>query len=170
MTNPSRARRAVAVLTVTALGGLTSWTGLAGAHTDPKPFRIELGDQYTVVVDDPIHINMRRNTQVTTTELTVLPGGHTAWHYHPGPHIVAVTAGTVTVFETDCTVRGTFTAGQGFFDPGSAKPRRIHTLYNPPPGDDEEAQGISAKLVITDFSEQGRALTVPVDPQPEDCF
>ena len=68
----------------------------------------------------------------------------------------------MTVFETDCTVRGIFTAGEGFFDPGSDKPRHIHTLYNPGPD--------VAEVVITDFREQGGALTVPVDPQPADCF
>lgn len=163
MTHSNRARRAVAILTVTALGGLTGWTSVAGAHTAPTATGITPGPQYTVVVDDPIRINMRRGTQVTTTRLTVAPGGHTAWHYHPGPHVVAVTAGTVTVFETDCTVRGTFEAGGGFFDPGSAKPRRIHTLYNPP-------ENGPAELVITDFREEGQALTLPVTPQPPDCF
>ena len=168
MTNQTKTRRAVAALTVTALGGLTSWTGSAGAHTAPTAFGITPGPQYSVVVDDPIHINMRRGTQVTTTRLTVAPGGHTAWHYHPGPHVVAVTAGSVVVLETDGTERGTFVAGQGFFDPGSAKPRRVHTLYNPVGTD--EAPGVVAEVVITDFREQGRALTVPVDPQPADCF
>ncbi|MDP9071329.1 MAG: cupin domain-containing protein [Actinomycetota bacterium] len=162
MTNPSRARRAVAVLTVAALSGLTAWTGLAIAHTDTTAFEVKLVDQHAVAVDDPIHINMRRGTEVTTTRLTVYPGGHTAWHYHPGPHVVAVTAGNVTVFETDCTPRGHFAKGDGFYDPGTDKPRRVHTLYNP--GDSP------AELVITDFREPGEKLTVAVVDQPEDCF
>ena len=168
MTNSSKARRAVTVLTVAALGGLTAWTGLAIAHTGTTPFGINVIDQDAVVVEDPIHINMRRGTQVTTTRLTVEPGGHTAWHYHPGPHVVAVTAGKVTVFETDCTPRGQFAAGDGFYDPGTDKPRRVHTLYNPV--GTEEAPGVVAELVITDFREPGQALTVPVFPPPEDCF
>ena len=162
MTHPSKARRAAAIMTVAALGGLTNWAGAAGAHTEPVPFKITRDFQQAVVVDDPIHINMRRGTEVTTTHLTVHPGGHTPWHYHPGPHLVAVTAGTVTVYETDCTVRGIFSAGEGFFDPGSAKPRHIHTLYN--------AEEVPAQVVITDFREPGKGLTVPVDPQPSDCF
>lgn len=166
MNNPNRARRAVAVLTVAALGGLTAWTGLAIADNGTSPSGINVGDQDTVVVDDTIHVNMRRGTQVITTRLTVRPGGHTAWHYHPGPHVVAVTTGEVVVYETDCTVRGSgsFEAGEGFFDPGTDKPRRVHTLYNPPGNGD-------AELVITDFREPGENLTVPVDlDPPEDCF
>jgi hypothetical protein len=162
MTNPSNARRAVAVLAVMALGGLGSWAGVAGAHTAPTSSGITVVSRQAVVVDDPIRINMRRGAEVTTTRLAVAPGGHTPWHYHPGPHVVAVTAGSVTVYETDCSVRGMFTAGEGFFDPGTAKPRHIHTLYNPGPD--------AAEVVITDFREQGGALTVPVDPQPSDCF
>ncbi len=163
MTQRSRVRKAVAVLTVTALGGLAGWTGLAGAHPDPDPYKITtVFRSKPVIVEDSIHVNMRRGTEVTTTHLSVAPGGHTPWHYHPGPHVVAVTAGTVTVYETDCTKRGTFAAGGGFFDPGSAKPRHIHTLYNP---------GLEpAEVVITDFREQGRALTVPADPKPTNCF
>src|SRR5688572_3092275 len=101
MTNPSNARRAVAILAVAALGGLTSWAGAAGAHPEPTSFAIEVVSRQAVVVEDPIHINLRRGAEVTTTRLAVLPGGHTPWHYHPGAHVVAVTAGTVTVYETD---------------------------------------------------------------------
>lgn len=162
MSNPSRARRAVAILAATALGGLTSWTGAAGAHPNPT-HGVTVVSRQAVVVDDPIHINLRRGAEVTTTRLAVPPGGHTPWHYHPGAHVVAVTAGTVTVYETDCTPRGVFTVGDSFFDAGSAKPRHIHTLYNPGPD--------PAEVIITDFREQGGALTVSVDPPPEgDCF
>lgn len=162
MTNSSKARRAVAILTVAALGGLTGWVGSAGAHPDEKTHGITVESRDKVVVDDPIRINMRRGTEVTTTQLFVAPGGHTPWHYHPGAHVVAVVAGTVTVLETDCVPRGEFTAGQGFFDPGSAKPRHIHMLSNS--GD------VTAQLLITDFREPGAALTVPANPQPAGCF
>lgn len=163
MNHPRGARVAVAILTVAAVGGLTAWTGLATAHPETTPFGIGVADQDAVVVGDPIHITMRRGAQVTTTRLIVQPGGHTAWHYHPGPHVVAVTAGKVTVFETDCTPRGSFAAGDGFYDPGTAKPRNVHTLYNPPDN------GV-AELIITDFREEGEKLTVPVVSQPADCF
>ncbi|MDQ3643042.1 MAG: hypothetical protein M3450_16640 [Actinomycetota bacterium] len=162
MTKRSKSRRVVAVLTIAALGGLANWATTAAAHTDPKPYGITPLFQQAVVVEDPIRINTRRGTQVTTTRLSVAPGGHTPWHYHPGPHVVAVTVGTVTVYETDCTERGVFSAGGGFFDPGSAKPRHIHTLYNPGPA--------TAEVVITDFRDDGRVLTVPADPQPTDCW
>jgi len=162
MIKSSKARRAVATLTVVALGGLTCWVGAAGAHPDEETHGITFDFRKKVVVADPIRINMRRGSEVTTTQLFVAPGGHTPWHYHPGAHVVAVVSGTATVLETDCVPRGDFTAGQGFFDPGSAKPRHIHMLYNP--GD------VTAQILITDFREEGAALTVRTDPQPANCF
>lgn len=163
MNHMRSARRAVAILTVTALGGLAAWTGLAGANTQPGPSGVTATSDGTVLVDNSIRVNMRGGTEVTTTHISVAAGGHTAWHYHPGPHVVAVKAGPVTVYETDCTVRGTFETGHGFFDPGSTRGRHVHTLYNPGPG--------VAEVVITDFREPGRKLTIPVDPQPTAaCF
>ena len=161
MTNKHNARRMVAALTVMALGGLVGWAGLAGA-TGPGPSGITvLPGNPPIVVEDPIRL--RRGAEVSVTQLLVAAGGHTAWHYHPGPHVVAVVAGTVTVYETDCSPRGTFTAGDFFFDPGSTQPRDIHTLHNAGPE--------TAHVVITDFREKGRPLTVPVDPQPTAaCF
>ena len=60
--------------------------------------------------------------EVTTTRLAVLPGGHTPWHYDPGAHVVAVTAENVTVYETDCSERGTFTRGRASSTPGQRSP------------------------------------------------
>lgn len=163
MFHPSSARKAVAIVAVTSLGGLATWTGLAGANAQPGPSGLAVESHEKVAVQDRIHINMRRGTELTTTHISVAPGGHTAWHHHPGPHVVAVTTGQVTVYETDCTVRGSFNAGQGFFDPGSLRPRHIHTLHNP----GKEV----AEVVITDFREPGRALTVTAEPQPPSaCF
>ncbi len=156
-------RRGAAVLSAAALAGVASWTGLARANTQPGPSGISVIARHVAVVEQPIHVNMRRGAEVTTTHLSVEVGGHTAWHYHPGPHVVAVAAGTVTVYETDCSVRGTFAKREGFFDPGSARPSDVHTLYNPGPE--------VAHVVITDFREPGGALTVAVDPQPtSECF
>ena len=163
MTNRSNARRVVAVLAVVALGGMGSGAGSAGAHPGLDPSHgITVGSRHKVVVEDTIRVNMRPGSEVTTTHLTVVSGGHTPWHYHPGAHVVAVTVGKVTVLETDCVPRGEFTKGQGFFDPGSAKPRHIHMLYN--------SGSVDAQVIITDFREPGGALTVPDDSDREDCF
>lgn len=144
------------------------WPGLASAH-GPGAQGLTPTVESDVSVEGPIRINVTGDARVITTHISVAPGGHTAWHYHPGPHFVSVRTGTVVVYETDCTIRGIFPAGTGFFDPGSTSPshvqtsRDIHTLRNVP------GSG-AAEVVITDIREHGQPPTVPVVPQPAPCF
>ncbi len=122
-----------------------------------------------VAMDGPIRVNMLDDARVITTHITIQPLGHTAWHTHPGPHFVSVRRGAAVVYETDCSIRGTFGIGQGFFDPGSTSPSDvqhhsdIHTLRNP---SDTEV----LEVVITDIREGGQPPTVVADPQPAPCF
>lgn len=120
--HPRKPKNAVAVLTAVAVGGLVGWAGLADANTQPGPSGVVATPVAKVTVEGPIRVSMHRGTEVTTTRIKVEAGGHTAWHYHPGPHVVAVTTGEVKIYETDCEIRRTFGAGQGFFDPGTARP------------------------------------------------
>ncbi len=58
------------------------------------------------------------NEDVVMRQLTVAPGGSTGWHSHPGPTIVIVQQGTVSLYEASdptCTAQ-TFAAGQGFVE------------------------------------------------------
>lgn len=156
----SRVCRAGAVAVVTA-GGLAVWSGLAqadgaGAHgLDPVLVS-------SVQVDEPIRIKEKEGARVIVTRITVRPGGHTPWHYHPGPHVVSVKSGTVTVFETDCTPTS-YSANSGFFDPGSTRKPHVHTLRNLSPD-------VPAEVVITDLrSQDDLRPTVPVDPPAAPC-
>jgi quercetin dioxygenase-like cupin family protein len=71
-------------------------------------------------------------SHVTTVDPATVPPGYlaghfvfgpnaaTAWHTHPGPAIVTVVSGTFSYQDapaSKCRTR-TYTAGQGFFDPG----------------------------------------------------
>ncbi len=83
----------------------------------------------TAVFADPTDIKFRirglihevdgvPNAQATVLQqLIISPGGHTGWHSHPGPVVVLVKAGevTLTVAGDPCTVR-TYSAGQSFVD------------------------------------------------------
>ena len=61
------------------------------------------------------------NAQDTVMQqITFAPGGHTGWHSHPGPVVVLVTQGELTLFSSEdetCTGR-TYFAGQSFIDSG----------------------------------------------------
>ena len=159
---------AAAIATATVASVLVSWPGTASAH-GPGAQGLTPVVESNVAVEGPIRINVKEDARVLTTHITVAAGGHTPWHYHPGPHFVSVRTGEVVVYETDCTVRGIFPAGTGFFDPGSTSPshvqrsRDIHTLRNPSTTE-------TAEVIITDIREEGRPPTIPVAPQPPSCF
>jgi quercetin dioxygenase-like cupin family protein len=57
-------------------------------------------------------------SEVAVVKVSLTPGGYTYWHGHPGPSVVVVTAGAVTVLEPTaaggCESR-TYEAGDAFF-------------------------------------------------------
>jgi hypothetical protein len=74
--------------------------------------------------------------------------GSTGWHTHPGPLFVTVVSGALTLYDGDdaACIPHTFTAGQGFVDPGfghvhiarnesTTVPAELYASYlNVPPG------------------------------------
>jgi quercetin dioxygenase-like cupin family protein len=145
---------ALVAATVLIVSGLALATG-SGQH---DVARVE---DAKAALNDGVHVKTAGASEVTTYAITIAPGGHTAWHYHPGPHIVQVKAGTIRVYRTDCSSK-TYTAGQGFFDPGHTAPPMVHTAHN--------AEGTEARLTVTDIREADKRLAVVVDPQPNACF
>ncbi len=80
----------------------------------------------------------------------------TGWHYHPGPSLVMVIAGTVTDYEADdptCTGHS-FSAGQGFVDSGHG-PHILRNEGNVP------AETIAVQLVPRDAA---RRIDLPQAP------
>ena len=88
-----------------------------------------------------LRIEARRPTDVAVVQATLEPGGSTGWHGHPGPSIVVVKAGVVTMYEPSgrdhgdheprgrgedrrCAVRR-FKAGTAF-----AHPEDVHNFVN----------------------------------------
>ncbi len=140
---------------------MAAWSGLAQA-TAPGAAGIGRTEESNVRVEDPIRVKANQGAQVIVAHITVQPGGHTPWHYHPGPHLVSVRTGTVQVYETDCTAT-TYPAGTGFFDPGGTPRPHVHTLRNP-------SQEQPAEVVITDVRDGDLRPTVVVEPQPAPCF
>ena len=69
---------------------------------------------------------IRGDSDVYITEVTFQPGGQTGWHSHPGPSLITVTEGTLTVYHDDCTFE-IFSAGESFTDLGCGD---IHNVRN----------------------------------------
>lgn len=74
-------------------------------------------------------IQVRGAQDTVMQQIVISPGGSTGWHSHPGPAIVLVKAGELTLFSSEdptCTGR-TYTAGQAFVDSGQG---HVHIARN----------------------------------------
>ena len=85
-------------------------------------------------------MKVRGDADLYLTENTFDPNGQTGWHSHPGPSLVTVTEGTLTVYHADCTFE-TFTAGETFTDLGCGD---IHNVRNETGA---EAKDIAVQIV-----------------------
>jgi quercetin dioxygenase-like cupin family protein len=70
----------------------------------------------------------KNSEDIVMRELTIIPGGSSGWHFHPGPTYVIVTQGTLSLYEANdptCTAQR-FTAGDGFVE----APGDVHVARN----------------------------------------
>ena len=83
-------------------------------------FKVKMGQTMVANVSDP--------SDVVVGKITILPGGALPWHTHPGPVIVSVASGTLTVVRAEgCTVHE-YPAGKGLVDLGGGM---VHVAFNP---------------------------------------
>jgi hypothetical protein len=152
---------AVGVALATPPSGLTSELLARGAAGE---FRIH---------EKSMHLRMdaRKATDVALVKATLAPGGSTGWHGHPGPSIVVVKSGTLTMYEPahdhktdadddddrsrECTVQS-FGPGQAFVHPAS-----VHNFVNESPG--------TAEFYVAYFVPAGAAPLLRDEPVPPEC-
>jgi quercetin dioxygenase-like cupin family protein len=73
-------------------------------------------------------IPLRVGTDVAMAQITVVPGGSSGWHSHPGGAIIVVKQGTLTVYRalgSQCQT-STYSAGQAFIE----RPREVDQVVN----------------------------------------
>jgi quercetin dioxygenase-like cupin family protein len=96
-----------------------------------------------------IEVEAHGRIDVAVAHLTFAPGASTGWHRHPGPTVVTVTAGELTVTSRDCQ-QHTYSPGQTFVEQG---PRR-HLAAN--------TADTTTETIVTFFVPTGApALTTP---------
>lgn len=109
-------------ITIPAPNGFVSTVLARGNFSDAidATFRIKEDRATTVVhVDDP--------TQMVMAKITFAAGAALPWHTHPGPALVTVTSGELTLVDGgDCSVRR-YSAGASFMDPGQG---HVHVALN----------------------------------------
>ena len=138
------AAAAVAATVVFAADG-----GLSGVHVTP----LSQGTLHTKVKASSAGIKIRTlgPRMVLLTEITVDPGGTFGWHSHPGPVLVTVNKGTLTVYRahgSDC-VKSSFGPGDAFVEPGGdvhlgrnegSEPTVLNATFLAPTGTSEFVQ------------------------------
>ena len=103
-----------------------------------------------------LHTNIRGDSDVYVTQVTFQPGGQTGWHSHPGPSLITVIEGTLTVYHDDCTSE-TFSAGESFTDIGCGD---IHNIVN--------NTAAEAKTVVVQIVPAGQPRRID-EPAPGNC-
>lgn len=120
------------VALATPPSGIVSATVLARAgFADPVDMKFKIQGQGQEV------IQVKDAKDTVMQQIVIGPGGSTGWHSHPGPVVVLVKAGDLTLYSGDdptCTGR-TYSAGQAFIDSGQG---HVHIARNLSPSQNVE--------------------------------
>ena len=88
-------------------------------------------DEVTTKSESDAHeteFKTRGPSDVYVTSITIKPGGYSGWHSHPGPSIISVKSGTLTLYD-DCidpTVPLHFASGSGLVEDAEC----VHNVKN----------------------------------------
>jgi quercetin dioxygenase-like cupin family protein len=91
-------------------------------------------------------------------ENRIAPGGTFGWHSHPGPSLVVIKTGALTLYradDPDCTPH-VFEAGSGFVDQGGD----VHLVRN--------EGSVETVVYVTSFVPRGAARRID-EPSPGNC-
>jgi mannose-6-phosphate isomerase-like protein (cupin superfamily) len=119
---------ALAGVVVLAVAATALATGSSGFTTE----QLSLGrfGEIDVKTND-VKMKTKADSDVYVVRNTVVPGGQSGWHFHPGPSLITVKEGTATFYDGDdptCTPR-VYPAGTGVID-DAVDPSHVHLLRN----------------------------------------
>jgi quercetin dioxygenase-like cupin family protein len=101
--------------------------------------------------DWDLKTKVKGDSDLYVTANTFQPGGQVGWHTHPGPSLITVTEGTVTVYKDDCSFE-TYSEGETFTDLGCGD---VHNIQN--------ETDVEAKTVAVQLVPHGAARRISVD-------
>src|SRR5260370_30020687 len=106
----------LAVMTVGLTGLLVTVNTGPGAATRPVGFTSQLLGRGTYVSDGTLPI--RQGLDIVVSKITVVPGGSSGWHSHPGGALVILKQGELTIYASvgnHCEITK-YTQGQSFVE------------------------------------------------------
>ncbi len=112
------ARRVMRLAVVTlALGGLlVAVNAVPGAATPPAGLTSQVLGRGTYMSDGTLPLE--QGEEIVVSRITVVPGGSSGWHSHPGGAIVVLQQGELTIYRSvgnHCDIT-TYTQGQSFIE------------------------------------------------------
>ena len=148
-----------ALLAVSAIGGIALATAPTGVTS--TTFAIGHFDEIqakTLSSSWQARISTKGLSDVYVLENRIVPGGSFGWHSHPGPSLVVVKSGALTLYRGDdptCTP-AVVQAGSGFVDDGGD----IHLVRN--------EGNVDTVVYVTSIVPQGAARRID-EPAPGNC-
>ena len=106
-----------------------------------------------------LKLSTKGDSDVHVVRNAIAVGGQSGWHTHPGPSLITVTVGEVTVYDGDnplCASK-VIRAGEGSIDMGGG---HTHLLRN--------ESGAAAETVAVQFLPQGAERRIDL-PKPANC-
>jgi hypothetical protein len=156
---PLRFAAAAAILALALVAALIALPRDQATATPPSGIAAQLLARGTIANASHIRVagvklQTRGPIDVATVQVTFQPGGSTGWHIHPGPALVTVKTGQLTLHRANGCRRRTFSAGQTFLEFG---PKDVNLTRN-------ETGGVT-ETVVTFLLPTGAPITVDV-PAP----
>lgn len=105
-----------------------------------------------------VRIRTKGESDIHVLENKIAPGGSFGWHSHPGPSLVIVKTGALTLYRGDdpnCTPQ-VVPAGSGFVDQGGD----VHLVRN--------EGSVETVVYVTSFVPRGAARRID-EPSPGNC-
>jgi hypothetical protein len=129
---PLRLAAAVAILALALVAALIALPSDQATATPPSGIATELLARGTVAQANHVRVAgiklaTRGPVDVATVHVTFQPGGSTGWHVHPGPALVTVKSGQLTLLRAKGCRSRTFSAGQTFLEFG---PKDVNLTRN----------------------------------------
>jgi quercetin dioxygenase-like cupin family protein len=159
---PLRLAAAVAILALALAAALIVLPRDRATATLPSGIAAELLARGTIANAGHVRIagiklQTRGPIDVATLHVTFQPGGSTGWHVHPGPALVTVKTGQLTLHRAKGCRTRTFSAGQTFLELG---PDDVNLIRN-------QTGGVT-ETVVTFLLPVGAPVTVNA-PAPRHC-